>query len=129
MRKKLKKVTYILFSIIAISILCIVTLYLYNVYTSLTSIEGIRGEELIKTVSSPDGKYEAKVYLNNGGATVDDAILVTLVDLNTKEQKNIYWNYPCDDAQIEWISDKKIKINDIILNISDEIYDYREVSS
>ncbi|MGG7144172.1 DUF5412 family protein [Clostridium nigeriense] len=37
----------------------------------------------------------------------------------------MYWQYHCEKAELEWISDEVIKINGIKLNIKKEIYDYR----
>ncbi|WP_066895079.1 DUF5412 family protein [Clostridium nigeriense] len=41
------------------------------------------------------------------------------------EIKNIYWQYNCKKADLEWLSDEVIKINGVKLNVKKEIYDYR----
>ncbi|MEG6611795.1 DUF5412 family protein [Pseudoclostridium thermosuccinogenes] len=39
--------------------------------------------------------------------------------------KNIYWQYHCEKAEIEWINDEIVIINGVELNVKSEIYDYR----
>lgn len=110
---------------IAVAALCVMVFFVHNFYSSLNSMENIQGEKLIKKVKSPSGKYEVEAYLNNGGATTDYAILVVWKDLKNGEKKNIYWNYPCEEAKINWHSDDKIEINSVVLQVPDEVYDYR----
>lgn len=86
----------------------------------------IKGEECIRKIRSPDSRYEAQVFRNNGGATTDYAVLVVLVDLKSRTEKNIFWEYHCDKAEIEWHSKNKIEINGIVLKVPNEVYDYRK---
>ncbi len=110
---------------IAVAALCTMVFFVHNIYSSLNSMESIQGEKLIKKVKSPSGKYEVEAYLNNGGATTDYAVLVVWRDLKNGEKKNIYWNYHCEEAKINWHSDDEIEINGIVLQVPDEVYDYR----
>ena len=121
----MKRVFRIIGCTVIFIIICIAAFFAYRIFLSVTSIEEIEGQELIKTEVSPGGTYEAKAYLNNGGATVDYAVLVVLVDKKSNKGKNIYWNYHCEEANMRWISDEKIEINGIVLNVPDDVYDYR----
>lgn len=88
-------------------------------------IQRINGEEYLNELTSPNGGYTIITYLNNGGATTDYAVLGTLRNNENGKTKNIYWQYHCEKAELEWLSDEVIKINGIKLNIKKEIYDYR----
>ena len=81
--------------------------------------------ELKKTVSSPDGKYKLKLYLCNGGATVDYAVRGEIVN-ESKEKWTIYWNYHCEDFDASWKDDKTVVINGKKLNIFKDRYDWRD---
>ena len=75
---------------------------------------------------SPNGKYQVNAYLCDGGATVDQAIRAEVMFLDSGKSRNIYWQYHAYDAQIQWISDDQVVINDITLNIFHDMYDYRK---
>ena len=108
--------------IIAIVVIGIV----YCIKWSFSDIQRINGQEYITESTSPDGKYTVTAYLNNGGATTDYAVLATLKNNKNGKTKNIYWQYHCEEADIEWLSDDTIKINEVELNVKNEIYDYRK---
>lgn len=108
--------------IIAIVVIGIV----YSIKWSFSDIQRINGQEYITESTSPDGKYTVTAYLNNGGATTDYAVLATLKNNKNGKTKNIYWQYHCEEADIEWLSDDTIKINEVELNVKNEIYDYRK---
>ncbi|MBQ3022986.1 MAG: hypothetical protein IJD91_06705 [Clostridia bacterium] len=88
-------------------------------------LQKIEKQELINKSTSSDNKYTIKAYRNNGGATVDWAVLCTLTDNETKNTKNIYWQYHEKEATIEWIDNDTVKINNITLNLPDDTYDWR----
>ena len=117
-RKKYIKICII----IAIVVIGIV----YSIKWSFSDIQRINGQEYITESTSPDGKYTVTAYLNNGGATTDYAVLATLKNNKNGKTKNIYWQYHCEEADIEWLSDDTIKINEVELNVKNEIYDYRK---
>jgi len=75
-------------------------------------MNGLPKGELIKEVESPNGTYILKAYLNNGRATVADAIRGELVFKNqNRKAKNIYWNYREEEATIIWIDENTVNIN------------------
>lgn len=97
----------------------------YGAYWAFYDIQRIKGQQYIMGLTSPDGTYTVSAYLNNGGATTSYSVLGVLKNNINNESKNIYWQYRCDNAEIEWISNDTIKINGIRLQVEDEVYDYR----
>ena len=122
----IKKVLSGLGVIIAFLILVCMIVCVHKFYKSYTSIEMIEGEESIGKKRSPDGRYEAQAYRNNGGATTDYAVLVVLSDLKNGTEKNIFWDYHCDHANMKWNSNDIIEINGIVLKVPDQVYNYRK---
>ena len=88
-------------------------------------IQRINGQEYLNESTSPNGAYTVTAYLNNGGATVDYAVLGRLKNNRSSKIKNIYWQYHCEKAEMEWVNNDTLKINGKELNVKDEIYDYR----
>lgn len=116
MKKRLK---------VIIPILLVIVLIAYVINWALFDIQRIDGQELINKVSSPDGKYTISAYLNNGGATTDYAVLCSVRNNETEKEKNIYWNYNCSEAQIDWTDEDTVTINGVKLNVTKDTYDYR----
>ena len=80
--------------------------------------------ELLNSYPSPSGENTVNIYLSDGGATVDFAIRGEAVK-SDGAKRNIYWEYHCSDAQVEWLSDDTVIINGRKLNIKTDAYDYR----
>jgi hypothetical protein len=118
---KTKKHLIIIFIIIAIMIGGIT----YAINWSFFNIQRINGQKYLTESTSPNGTYTVTAYLNNGGATTGYAVLGTLKNNKNGKNKNIYWQYRCEKAEMEWLNDETIKINGIELNVKNEIYDYR----
>ncbi len=110
---------------ISIPVLLIIIFVGYTIHLSFFDIQRIDGQELLSEVDSPDGKYTISAYLNNGGATTDYAVLCSLRNNQTEKEKNIYWNYHCSEATIEWNDEDTVTINGIKLNVPNDTYDYR----
>jgi len=112
--------------IITVSILFIVfALISYGIYWAFFDIQRLDGQEIITTSDSPDSTYTITAYLNNGGATTDYAVLCAVKNNKTGKERNIYWNYHCTTANIQWLDDKTVSINGIELDITKDLYDYR----
>lgn len=92
-------------------------------------IQRISGQEYLSQSTSPDGTYTVTAYLNNGGATTDFAVLGRLKNNRTGKERNIYWQYHCSKAEMQWINNETIRVNDKELNVINEIYDYRRSKS
>jgi hypothetical protein len=119
--KKAKKHLITIFIVIAV----IVGGAAYAINWAFFNIQRINGQEYLAQSTSPNGTYSVTAYLNNGGATTSYAVLGTLRNNKTGKTKNIYWQYRCEKAEMKWLDDETIKINDIELNVKNEIYDYR----
>lgn len=97
----------------------------YAVNWAFYDIQRIKGQQFLKESTSTNGTYTVTAYLNNGGATTDFAVLGTLKNNKNGKTKNIYWQYHCENADMEWLNDEIIKINNVELNVKIEVYDYR----
>lgn len=89
------------------------------------SMRNLPKGELLHEHPSPDGQTVLRIYLCGGNASTDYSIRGEVYDKDTGKTKNIYWNYHEDDAQVVWISDDTVRINDIELNIETDVYDWR----
>ena len=122
MKRKLK----LTLLVVSIPFTLIVVLLGIFVYTFFISMESLPKGEFLTEESSPDGKYTLKAYVTNEGATTSYAIRGELV-FNEKKGKtqNIYWNYREDTAEISWVDDDTVTINNRTLDIPKEKYDFR----
>lgn len=75
---------------------------------------------------SPDKTYLVNAYLFEGNATTDFAVRCEVVTVSTNEKRNIYWQYHQETADIRWLDDSTVFINEIKLNVLTDSYDYRE---
>ena len=116
-----KKYLITIFIIIAI----IVGGVAYAINWAFFDIQRIDGQKYLTESSSPNGTYTVTAYLNNGGATTSYSVLGTLKNNKNGKTKNIYWQYRCQKAEIEWLNEESIRINGVELNVKNEIYDYR----
>lgn len=106
------------------SLLCL-TVILSGCSLLFPSMENLPTGDLLNSYPSPNGENLINVYLCDGGATVDFAIRGEVVRLDGTK-KNIYWEYHCDQADVEWLSDDTVVINDQTLNIYTDVYDWRK---
>ena len=97
----------------------------YGVYLAFFDIQRINGQEVLTVSQSPDSTYTVTAYLNNGGATTDFAVLCSVKNHKSGRERNIYWNYHCSTADIQWLSDTTVSINGIELDVTKDTYDYR----
>jgi hypothetical protein len=119
--KKTKKYLITIFIVIA----AIVGGVAYAINWAFFDIQRIDGQEYLAESTSPNGTYTVTAYLNNGGATTSYAVLGRLKNNKKGRTKNIYWQYRCESAEMEWLDDETIKINGVELSVKNEIYDYR----
>lgn len=119
-------------SIIIIITLCVIVSVLFIVaagwflLSRLSGMDNLPEGELIISADSPDGTYRVSAYLCNGGATVDFAVRGEVTTLSTGDSRNIYWEYHCEDAEIEWTDDNTVQINGKKLDVRTDSYDFRE---
>ena len=117
---KRKKLLIFLLCALAVFALCA-----YGVYNLFFDIQRIKGQEKIQELTSPDGQYTLLAYLNNDGATTNYAVLCSVKNNQTGKTKNIYWNYPCWNAEVTWLDGHTVTINGIVLNVGSDTFDYR----
>jgi hypothetical protein len=117
---KRKKLLIFLLCALAVFALCA-----YGVYSLFFDIQRIKGQEKIQELTSPDGQYTLLAYLNNDGATTNYAVLCSVKNNQTGKTKNIYWNYPCWNAEVTWLDGHTVTINGIVLNVRSDTFDYR----
>ena len=110
---------------IVIIFLIIIAFFIYGIYWAFFDIQRIEGQEVIEEVISPNDTYTITTYLNNGGATTDYAVLCSVTEKQTGKERNIYWQYHCSEAKIEWKDEKTIIINGVELDVLKDSYDYR----
>ena len=88
------------------------------------SIQSYKGEEVIGIYPSPNGTYILTTYLNNAKDwTVDFAVLGRVKNTKTNLSKNVYYKYHCNVAEVQWLDDTTVVINDVIINVKKDIYD------
>ena len=81
-------------------------------------------EELLGETVSSDGKYKVEAYLINGGATVDWSVKCYLREGYIK--KEIYRDYHINEANMIWIDNDTISINNHNIDLPNGKYDFRD---
>ncbi|EOU1648663.1 DUF5412 domain-containing protein [Clostridium perfringens] len=81
-------------------------------------------EELLGETVSSDGKYKVEAYLINGGATVDWSVKCYLREGDIK--KEIYIDYHINEANMIWIDNDTISINNHNIDLPNGKYDFRD---
>ena len=81
-------------------------------------------EELLGETVSSDGKYKIEAYLINGGATVDWSVKCYLREGDIK--KEIYRDYHINEANMIWIDNNTISINNHNIDLPNGKYDFRD---
>lgn len=85
--------------------------------------------ELITSKDSPNGDYTINAYLCSGNATTDFSMRCSVKNNKENTERNIYWQYHEEEAEIIWIDDVTVDINGVKLNVETDSYDYRENSN
>ncbi|MCY8233457.1 DUF5412 domain-containing protein [Priestia endophytica] len=73
-------------------------------------------EDLFETTHSPDHNYKIEFYLINGGATTSFDVLGKL-DGPLWFEKTVYDDYRMDHADVKWINNHTVSINNHILDL------------
>ncbi|NMC55753.1 MAG: DUF5412 domain-containing protein [Eubacteriaceae bacterium] len=110
--------------LIIIIVICLIS---YSIYSMFFDIQRLNGEEIINISTSPDGNYTLIMYVNNGGATVDFAVLGSIKNNLTNVNWNIYWQYHCNEVDVYWVNNDTVIINGIQLNVVKDTYDWRKI--
>lgn len=112
-------------TIAVLILLFVIAILGYGIYWAFYDIQRIEGQEIIGEVSSPEGTYTVTAYLNNGGAATGYAVLCSVKTNGQNKEKNIYWQYHCEEADIVWVDEYTVQINGVELNVEKDTYDYR----
>jgi len=113
--------------IMKIFIICTLSITIsYCIYNKFYNINAIPEGKFINEIQSPKNDYNLKTYLIDGGSLSANAIRIELININTQEKKNIYFNYPEENVEMVWKSDYIVDINGIELNILKDYYDWRK---
>lgn len=118
MKKKIKNILLIVLAFV-VAIVC-------GAYSLLFDTQRIEGQEIIAQVDSPQNQYTVTAYLNSD----DDGKCAVLCHVTAKKilgrDRNVYWNYPCGSAEIEWIDETTVVINGVELDVRFDTFDYRK---
>ena len=113
--KKIKKSLFVFLSVFV----------LIGFAFQLSACSAFTSQEKILTSTSPDNTYTLEAYRVNGGATTDYSVKVYRFD-NNSSKALIYNKYHDYNAEINWISNCVVSINDVTLDLSkNETYDWR----
>lgn len=94
--------------------------------TSMIIGERYKGQ-LIDQVDSPDGRYTLNIYYKEIHSTVNPSIRCDLHYNKThKKARTIYNQYPEDEVDVIWLDEHRVQINDKILQVETDIYDWKE---
>ncbi|MBS7006943.1 DUF5412 family protein [Anaerostipes sp.] len=97
----------------------------WAVYHFTLDTQAVPQGELLRSVKSPDGRHIANAYHGQDNATADFSVIVEIINKQSNTRKNIYFEYHCKDVYMKWMSDSMIKINEKILDINKDVYDFR----
>ena len=116
-------------TLITVSIIiavCFIAAFGVFLFSRIGSMDNLPQGELMSSYDSPDGEYTVNTYLCSGNATVDFAVRCEAVNNKTGDKRNIYWNYHCESAQVNWTDNRTVIINGISLDAAKDSYDYRK---
>ena len=103
--------------------ICIILVAITILYLLSTNMKYLPQGYLIDSVVSPNKKYSLEVYLIDGGQLSGDAIRVELLIKDNNKKHNVYWCYPQSEANIKWINNKIVRINDVEIDVLKDEYD------
>ncbi|MBC8533616.1 DUF5412 family protein [Yeguia hominis] len=110
----------------AVPFRCFLVVVMINICCFFSGCISMNVEETLLEVStSPNGMYTLEIYRTEPDATVDFSIKAYLI--NGTSKKLIYNCYHESKAEIEWMNDDVVVINNKKLDLSkDEKYDWRK---
>lgn len=90
-------------------------------------MEVLPAGEFIGRFDSPSGRYSLMTYRTSGDLS-DFAVRGAVKDNKNPNgpPKNIYWEYPCRDAVVDWLDDDTVRIDGKVLNVRHDVYDWRQ---
>lgn len=96
-----------------------------SLYFSGLSIQDYDSYYEMQSIKSPQGKYMAVSGMYDHKE--EYRVIVKIIDLNNGKKKVVYMNQqPNLAVKMKWNSEKRISVNGIKINITKDIYDYRQ---
>lgn len=81
-------------------------------------------DELISSITSPDGIHIMNIYRNNGGATVDWSTTISIQKVGALTERNIYFHYhEKNPDEAVWVDNDTVRVNGLELNIYKDYYE------
>ncbi|MFN0220903.1 DUF5412 domain-containing protein [Paenibacillus sp. KR2-11] len=123
--KKIKRNVLLVILVISLFVLSLLS---YAFYYFIYSTNHLPQGELILESHSPGGTYIIKAYRVNGGATTGYAVRAEMIkNSNGKLEgpKNMYWEYREDRAEIQWLDEDTVIINNRTLHLPGDSFDFR----
>lgn len=97
----------------------------YGIHWAFYDLERIPKGDLLVESLSPDGRYTVRIYVSDAGATTSFSTVGELMDHQSKQTRNIYFQYKESKAIVEWLDSDTVVINGRELDVPCEVYDYR----
>lgn len=120
----MKQIAKMALKMIIISVSIFLILYMIY-YKFIYDFDDLPKGIYIKSIVSPNENYKLNIYKISYGMTMDWFMRVELENIETKEKKNIYYDYHLKDNDIKWLDNKNISINKVKLNVQKGTYDGR----
>lgn len=93
-----------------------------NFYRWVNDINRLPKDKYLFSEGSPNGTYRLNIYTGGGGATVGYSIIGEIENTETGKKRNLYFEYHCQDAEVEWLDDETVIINGKKLNVLTDSY-------
>ena len=116
--KSLFEFIFVTFKVIIVIVALIVGILFFFMYTMPN------GGELLYSTSSPSGQYTIDVYFHYNSLGSDSVRCKAYHESGLME-RNIYYSYPKETVEIEWISETEVIIDGTVVNIVFDRYDWR----
>ncbi|NVK84917.1 MAG: hypothetical protein HWE21_11395 [Cytophagia bacterium] len=97
--------------------------YLY--YSTNYAMYNLPHGDFIQEIKSPEGDLSIKIYIYSPALSAN-AIRGELVFNSADEKpKNIYWCLYENDAEVKWIDNRTVSINEKVIDVFKEKFDWR----
>ena len=118
---------YHMIIIVGLIVSCMFIFGVFGIFliTHMSGMDSLPDGDYMESYESPNGKYVLNSYLCSGNATTDFSVRCEVVKKETGEKRNIYWQYHCENADIKWIDNKTVNINNQTLDVTKDTYDWR----
>lgn len=119
-----RKILYILALVAVITIIINTAWTTFDMYSSDLS-DVPKGEFLFSSLS-PSSNYTVQMYLVDCGNTLGRGVRGEVIDMQTGQSRNIYWDLGEPNVIVGWLDEHVVDINGKSLNILTDTYDWRK---